>query len=424
MGRRATILHALSFQRAAALVALLFNLCSGRVFAAEQASPSPTPNAEVTTTSIEGFLANAGAWGEKKKIRMTGVVTHSTSDNTFFIQDGESGVYVFHRPQKKLVPGELVEVTGNPSLGGIVPTLQNCAVKLLGSGKIPDPVILTPTQAALPTNAMKLARISGRLQDHRLAGGRTLVLRPEDSAPAFEVDAEGLADLNSLKDFPEGALLEATGVIVSKRGPDRRVAGIRLLIDSAEDLVILKGPPFWTSPRLAQAAAIGGIALVLAFAWIAMLRHEVKKQTAIVAQRLEKEVALRASEDRFLKVYRATPELLLIVRNADEKIIDVNPAFERLSGYERSEVIGKTTQDLGVYVKPEDRRDIIARFREGKPVTNVPVQTRKKNGEPGWLLASMEWIEWNGEKCWLCVARNVTEQKLAEEQHHQLELAR
>ncbi|HUS37590.1 MAG TPA: response regulator, partial [Verrucomicrobiae bacterium] len=274
------------------------------------------------------------------------------------------------------------------------------------------------------TNAMKFARISGRLQEHRLAGGRTLLLRPEDSAPAFEVDAEALANLDSLKALPEGSLLEATGIIVAKIGPDRRAAGIRLLIDSPEDLVILKGPPFWTSTHLAEAAAIAGVALVLAVAWIAMLRHEVKKQTAIVAQRLEKEVALRASEDRFLKVYRATPELLLIVRNADEKIVDVNPAFERLSGYERSEVIGKTTQDLGVYVKPDARRDIIERFREGKPVTNVPVQTRKKTGEAAWLLASMEWIEWNGEKCWLCVARNVTEHKRAEEQQHQLELAR
>jgi PAS domain S-box-containing protein len=421
MGRRVMLLQPLRFQRAAAFVALFFTLCSGRVFAAEQTA---SPSGEVATTSIQGFLANASAWGEKKKVRVTGVVTHSTSDKSFFIQEAESAVYVFHHPEKKLAHGELVEVTANPSLGGLSPTLQNCAVRILGLGKIPDAVVLTPTQAAQPTNAMKLARISGRLQDHRLAGGRTLVLRPENSGPAFEVDAEALANLDSLKDFPEGSLLEATGVVVSKTGPDGKSAGIRLLIDSAEDLVMLKGPPFWNSAHLAEAAAIAGVALVLALAWIAMLRHEVKKQTAIVAQRLEKELALRASEDRFLKVYRATPELLLIVRNADEKIVDVNPAFERLSGYERSEVIGKTTQDLGVYVKPDARRDIIERFREGKPVTNVPVQTRKKTGEAAWLLASMEWIEWNGEKCWLCVARNVTEHKRAEEQQHQLELAR
>jgi PAS domain S-box-containing protein len=422
MGRPAIGFHPLHFRCAAAFVLLFLNLFSGRAVAAEPQSPSPT--AEATTASIQDFLANAPAWGEQKKVRVTGVVTHSTSDKTFFIQEGHSGVYAFHHPEKKLAPGDLVEVTGNPSLGGITPTLQNCTVKSLGIGKIPEPVLLTSSQAAQPTNAMKLARLSGRLQEHRLAGGRTLLLRPENSDPAFEVDAEGLTNLNSLDQFQEGSLIEATGIVVAKSGPDRKTAGIRLLIDSPEDLVVLKGPPFWTTTHLAEAVTFAGGALVLAFAWIAMLRREVKRQTAVIAQRLEKEAALRASEDRFLKVFRTTPELLLIVRNADEKIVDVNPAFEKLSGYDRSEAIGKTTVDLGVYVNPQSRREIISQFREGKPVANVSVNTRRKTGEPLWLLASMEWIEWNGEKCWLCVARNVTEQKRAEEQQHQLELAR
>jgi PAS domain S-box-containing protein len=127
-----------------------------------------------------------------------------------------------------------------------------------------------------------------------------------------------------------------------------------------------------------------------------------------ISQRLEKEAALKASEDRFLKVFRTVPDILMIVRDADETIVDVNPAFEQLSGLTKQQAIGKTTKQLGLYVEEKARAELIGRFREGNRIDDVEVQTRGKNGEPLWFLASMEWIEWNGTRCWLCAAHNVT----------------
>jgi PAS domain S-box-containing protein len=376
------------------------------------------------STTVRGFIVNAAAWGETNQVRLRGVVTLSTSDGTFFIQDGEAGVYVFHRPEKRFEAGELVEVTGNASLGGVVPTLQNCAATPLGRAPVPEAVLLNSAQAANPTNLMKLARMQGQLQKHRLGGGRSLVLQPENAEPVFEVDGEALTDLEPLDRIASGSLLEATGVVVSKLGPNGKIASIRLLIRSPEDVVILKGPPFWTSRRVGEAAAAAVVALGLAAAWIGILRREVRRQTVMISQRLEKEAALRASEDRFLKVFRTTPDILLIVRDADEKIVDVNPAFERMSGYSKDEAIGKTTGELGLYVHEQARTEIIAQFREGKPIANVQVQAQGKAGNPLWLLASMEWIEWNGARCWLSAAHNITEQKEAEEQQRQHESAR
>jgi PAS domain S-box-containing protein len=318
----------------------------------------------------------------------------------------------------------LVEITGNASLGGVTPTLQNCAVTPLGTAPMPAAVELTSSQAANATNLMKLARMQGRLQKERLGGGRSLVLQPETSDPVFEVDGETLNDLGPLDRLAAGSLLEATGVVVAKTGPDRKIAGLRLLIRSPEDISVLKGPPFWTSQRLGETAAAALLALGLAAGWIAMLRHEVRKQTAIISQRFEKEAALRASEDRFLKVFRTVPNILLIVRNADETIVDVNPAFERMSGYSKEEAIGRTTKDLGFYIDEKARTEIIQQFREGKGIINIEVHVRGKTGRPYWILASMDWIEWNGAKCWLCVAHNITEHKQAEDQRRQAESAR
>jgi hypothetical protein len=84
-------------------------------------------------TTIRTFLDQSRAWGEQAQVRLRGTVAHSTSDKTFFIQDGDAGVYVFHRPARPFTNGALVEVIANPSLGGVSPTLQNCTATQIGS---------------------------------------------------------------------------------------------------------------------------------------------------------------------------------------------------------------------------------------------------------------------------------------------------
>ncbi len=379
------------------------------------------PAGEAVATSISGFLTNAPVLGEAVRFRVRGVVTHSTSDKTFFIQEGGSGVYVFHRPAKALAVGELVEVVANPSLGGVVPTLQNCEVTVLGTAPAPAAAILTSAEAMNPTNAMKLAQISGILQRHRLTAGRTLLLNPRDGGPVFEVDAEALKDLDLLDQLQPGSLLAATGIVAARKGPDGKIASVRLLIRSQGDVVVLQGPPFWNAVRVGEAAALAVLALGIALAWVILLRREVRRQTGIIAQRFEREAALRASEDRFQKVFRATPDVLVIARASDEKIVDVNPAFERITGYSKTESVGRSTKELGLYADPQSRIEILGQFKEGGPVANTYFEARRKSGEPIWFLASMEWIEWNGEKCWLSAARDITDQKLADDHRRQLE---
>ncbi|HVY69774.1 MAG TPA: response regulator [Verrucomicrobiae bacterium] len=375
---------------------------------------------EPALITVREFMDHARSWGEATRVKLRGVVTHSTSDKTFFIQESGAGTYVFHRPETALAPGDLVEVIGNPSLGGIVPTLQNCSVKVVGRAPVPDPIRLSAREMGATTNDMKLATLRGWLEPQRLANGRNLILRT-DNNDTFVVEAEALPDIEPLNQIPPGCLLDATGIVTHRTGPDKKSAGVRLLIRSANDLVILKGPPFWTGKRLGEVAAGSALALVLATAWIVMLRREVRKQTALISQRLEREAALRASEDRFLKVFNAAPDPMLIVRGADERILDINPAFERVTGHSRAEALGRSSSELGLCADDEFRREAVARFREGKPVVNLQLQGRRKTGEPLLVLLSMEWIELNGEKCWLSVVRDITEQRQAEEQQRRLE---
>ena len=65
-----------------------------------------------------------------------------------------------------------------------------------------------------------------------------------------------------------------------------------------------------------------------------------------ITERKRLEEALRESEGKFSKAFAASPEVIVISRLADGEIIEVNDAWEALSGYTREESLGKTSAEL------------------------------------------------------------------------------
>jgi len=72
---------------------------------------------------------------------------------------------------------------------------------------------------------------------------------------------------------------------------------------------------------------------------------------AIQRQRVER--ALRLETRRFEQLFQNTP-LAILMADGDEKVVDVNPAFEALFGFARTEVVGRPINEL---ITPPDRAD-------------------------------------------------------------------
>ncbi|KKK58111.1 hypothetical protein LCGC14_3047720, partial [marine sediment metagenome] len=64
---------------------------------------------------------------------------------------------------------------------------------------------------------------------------------------------------------------------------------------------------------------------------------------------------LRISEEKFAKAFHAGSDIIMITRLEDGLLIDVNESFERILGYSAAEVSGKTTVDLNLWSRQEDR---------------------------------------------------------------------
>jgi PAS domain S-box-containing protein len=134
-----------------------------------------------------------------------------------------------------------------------------------------------------------------------------------------------------------------------------------------------------------------------------------------ITERVNAEEALRQSEERFATVFRAGPIGASLTRFADGKFSDVNDAFLRLFGYERSEVIGSDPLSLSMWANPEDRARMIDILRERGRVPDFETTFRTRTGEIREVLVVSELVDVAQERYILGLTLDITERKHAEE---------
>src|SRR5262249_47904987 len=133
-----------------------------------------------------------------------------------------------------------------------------------------------------------------------------------------------------------------------------------------------------------------------------------------VAEGMSAEVALRGSEEKISKVFKASPHRIAVSTLDEGRCMDVNDAVLFSLGYERSEMIGHTSKELRIFAEPEVRGKLIQALQNG-PVRNVELQLRSKSGEIRTVLWSGDIITLNGQRCLLNISNDITERKRAEE---------
>ncbi|HKQ79989.1 MAG TPA: PAS domain S-box protein [Blastocatellia bacterium] len=133
-----------------------------------------------------------------------------------------------------------------------------------------------------------------------------------------------------------------------------------------------------------------------------------------ITERVRAEDALRESEEKFSKVFKASPHRIAVSTLDEGRYIDVNDAVLSSLGYERAEMIGHTSNELGIFAELDVRQKLVKALQNG-PVRNVELQLRSKSGEIRTVLWSGEIITLNGQRCLLNISNDITERKRAEE---------
>jgi PAS domain S-box-containing protein len=123
----------------------------------------------------------------------------------------------------------------------------------------------------------------------------------------------------------------------------------------------------------------------------------------------------KKSEEKFEKLFRVSPLAITLISAKDDRYVDVNETFERLTGWKHDEVIGKTPDELGMWSASSPRADFVKKLLAGETMRNLRVELRMKSGEIRTSLGSAELLEIAGEQCILTVATDITELQRAEQ---------
>ncbi len=135
-----------------------------------------------------------------------------------------------------------------------------------------------------------------------------------------------------------------------------------------------------------------------------------------ITPRIRAEAALRASEERFSKAFQASPLGISISTRAEGRFVDVNHTFLELLGYSPSEAIGKTWEELDIWIHQGDYlNQVVNKLKQVGSIRDLELQFRTKSGEIRDAILSIEPIDLEGEPCLLTMVSDNTERKQAEE---------
>jgi len=220
-----------------------------------------------------------------RRVKIGGQLLCSKPPELFF-SDGSSGFRAVARETPALVPGDDVEVSGFPQIGGPSPVLLDGLARKTGSSPLPAPrKVAADTLPDLGLDSTRVeieatllgdtVRLDERVLELKAGANRFLAILPsaKAAAPPIERDSH----------------LRLTGVYISPTA-ERALANsdpFEMRLRGNEDIVILKRGPWWTKRHTIAVIAFLSTGLVLAFFWVTLLRRTVTKRSNQLAVEIE-----------------------------------------------------------------------------------------------------------------------------------------
>lgn len=137
--------------------------------------------------------------------------------------------------------------------------------------------------------------------------------------------------------------------------------------------------------------------------------------TQVITARKRAEEALRASEERFAKIFKLSPFRMGILRIKDGVVLEVNDAWTSGTGFSRSEVINESIFKFSSSMGDGLVEQIQLALQTPQPLLQFDVRFTTKEGREAIANTSAVMFELDGEPCYLWVANDITERKHAEE---------
>jgi signal transduction histidine kinase len=256
----------------------------------------------------ELFRFSAAGYGLQRS-HVTGRVVLRRNDGTLFVQDASGGIRIEPRngPPTQDWPGNWnlsaggeqgeagvgglggdgwVEVVGFPALKDQLPILQDVIVRPLAKpGPHPSPMPLTPEMPLNEDLNATLVTLEGRAIGNASQPGE-YILTVEFGQRVIDAIMEG-TNQAALPRIVPGSVVQLTGVYVARLNNSRQIQTFQILLRSPSDLRVTEVPPWWTKQLACWTLGGLGAVLLLAVAWVVLLRKQVRRRTAELDAQIE-----------------------------------------------------------------------------------------------------------------------------------------
>ncbi len=147
--------------------------------------------------------------------------------------------------------------------------------------------------------------------------------------------------------------------------------------------------------------------IVIVLIWNQKLKQEIEKRKKISE-------ALQESEKTFTTIFENSPVPITISSLKSDKYIDINESVTAFTGYSKGDMLGKTADELDIWLKPELRKEMVEKVGESGVAHNIEFLFKNKKGDIKSGLISGVKINLGEEPCLLCVTMDISDRKEAE----------
>src|ERR1017187_4634099 len=334
------------------------------------------------------------------RIRMQGIVTLQDA-KTIYLSDGRTGLRIESAEPAVFKPGDRLDVVGFPRVSNYTLTMEDAVCRRIGGQAPLTPIPVTVEQILSGDYDSLPVSIEGRLLGRSvLADNQTLVLKNGRAVfGAFIRQPRGATlGANRLTAAPADSVLRVSGICVADKDENEHDQAFRVLLQSANDVVIVRQPPWWTVPKALGALGVLALAILGVLAWVVVLQRQ-----AMLEQRYHNLVE-HAND-------------IIFTLDLKQTLTSLNQAGERILGYTRKEASGLPLAHLLPPVWQEKIGEAARCLSIGEPYPNQEWEFAAKDGRRTPVEVSLQAIRQRGRPVGLLgIARDISERKRAEDE--------
>ncbi len=239
---------------------------------------------------------------DRHRRRVRGTVTLCKPGHYLYVQDHTHSLRINTRQRDTFKPGDVVEAAGFFHLKHNKAEMYHALLRGVSRDTPPDPIEITREMAFIrePRNMAaqrrdyddSLVALRGTLISIDHKPGEPLRLNLECDGALVPAEFSTAADAAVLTALQPGTSLRVSGICEVTFSDSRPVAdwpqpvALRLLIRDRNDIEVVRTAAWWSPDRLRLALGAAALVLILALAWVVLLRRTVAARSAQLAEEM------------------------------------------------------------------------------------------------------------------------------------------